>query len=216
MRFINGVPCNARRRGEKPPPARRAKWRDERIGRFPPASRKILLSAQKNFRESLLLLYHFPAPLGKPFAADFSLLFKGERACSRKGGRARPNAKGGGMRPCGAEKEGKGRTLLRQLSKKIRARARNGDSSPARARNSGNSPAAEARSGGIFDECRKIFRSYYTFLSKALTMAVFCGMMKKKAPFCTYLCGSVFLKGKHNAMGSCYRFGNPRPTVNSN
>ena len=109
-RFINGVPCNARRRGEKPPPARRAKWRDERIGRFPPASRKILLSAQKNFRESLLLLYHFPAPLGKPFAADFSLLFKGGRACSRKGGRARPNAKGGGLRPCGAEKEGKGRT----------------------------------------------------------------------------------------------------------
>ena len=88
-RFINGVPCNARRRGEKPPPARRAKWRDERIGRVPPSSRKILLSAQKNFREFLLLLYHFPAPLGKPFAADFSLLFKGERACSRKGGRAR-------------------------------------------------------------------------------------------------------------------------------
>ena len=75
---------------------------------------------------TFLLLYHFPAPLGKPFAADFSLLFKGERASSRKGGRARPNAKGGGLRPCGAEKEGKGRTLLRQLSKKIRARARGG------------------------------------------------------------------------------------------
>ena len=141
-RFINGVPCNARRRGEKPPPARRAKWRDERIGRFPPSSRKILLSAQKNFRESLLLLYHFPAPLGKPFAADFSLLFKGERASSRKGGRARPNAKGGGLRPCGAEKEGKGRTLLRQLSKKIRARARGGNSSPAaRAKTMSSGPA---------------------------------------------------------------------------
>ena len=135
-RFINGVPCNARRRGEKPPQSRRKAVN----GRVPPSSRKILLSAQKNFRESLLLLYHFPAPLGKPFAADFSLLFKGERACSRKGGRARPNAKGGGLRPCGAEKEGKGRTLLRQLSKKIRARTRNGDSKERR-RDGGSSPA---------------------------------------------------------------------------
>ena len=93
-------------------------------------------------RVSLFLLYHFPAPLGKPFAADFSLLFKGERASSRKGGRARPNAKGGGLRPCGAEKEGKGRTLLRQLSKKIRARARGGNSSPAaRAKTMSSGPA---------------------------------------------------------------------------
>ena len=154
-RFINGVPCNARRRGEKPPQSRRKAVN----GRVPPSSRKILLSAQKNFRESLLLLYHFPAPLGKPFAADFSLLFKGERACSRKGGRARPNAKGGGLRPCGAEKEGKGRTLLRQLSKKIRARARGGNKG--RRRDGGSSPAARAKtmsSGPAQRQGRQNFR----------------------------------------------------------
>ena len=193
-RFINGVPCNARRRGEKPPQSRRKAVN----GRVPPSSRKILLSAQKNFRESLLLLYHFPAPLGKPFAADFSLLFKGERACSRKGGRARPNAKGGGLRPCGAEKEGKGRTLLRQLSKKNPRTDKERRQQPRTGKGSGS---AQRQGAAEFStSVEKFFRSYYTFLSKALTMAVFCGMMKKKAPFCTYLCGSVFLKGKHNAI----------------
>ena len=46
-RIKKGVPRKARRRGEKPPPARRSRAH----GRFPPSSRKILLSAQKNFRE---------------------------------------------------------------------------------------------------------------------------------------------------------------------
>ena len=34
-RLIKGVPCNARRRGEKPPPARRVILRDERMAGFP-------------------------------------------------------------------------------------------------------------------------------------------------------------------------------------
>ena len=34
-RIKNGVPRKARRRGEKPPPARRAKLRDERMAGFP-------------------------------------------------------------------------------------------------------------------------------------------------------------------------------------
>ena len=194
-RFINGVPCNARRRGEKPPQSRRKAVN----GRVPPSSRKILLSAQKNFRESLLLLYHFPAPLGKPFAADFFFF----SACGRQragfgratrrqqraagdGGSSPAHgqgtaAKGGGATAAAAPRTGKGRQQRTAARRRQQLRA-------------------EARGGGIFDECRKIFRSYYTFLSKALTMAVFCGMMKKKAPFCTYLCGSVFLKGKHNAI----------------
>ena len=150
-------------------------------------------------RVSLFLLYHFPAPLGKPFAADFSLLFKGERVCSRKGGRARPNAKGGGLRPCGAEKEGKGHTLLRQLSKKIRARARGGNSSPAHgqgaAAKSGGATAAaaphgqgqrlraEARGGGIFDECRKIFSFLLHFFIKSLDYGGFLWYDEKKGAF---------------------------------
>ena len=129
---------------------------------------------------SLFLLYHFPAPLGKPFAADFSLLFKGERACSRKGGRARPNAKGGGLRPCGAEKEGKGRTLLRQLSKKIRARTRNGDSSPARTR-----AAAPRRGKGRrnFRRVSKNFSFLLHFFIKSLDYGGFLWYDEKKGAF---------------------------------
>ena len=133
-------------------------------------------------RVSLFLLYHFPTPLGKPFAADFSLLFKGERACSRKGGRARPNAKGGELRPCGAEKEGKGRTLLRQLSKKIRARARSGDSRPARATGDGNSPA-HGQGRRNFRRVSKNFSFLLHFFIKSLDYGGFLWYDEKKGAF---------------------------------
>ena len=165
-RFINGELCNARRRGEKPLQSRRRAANN----RFPPSSRKILLSAQKNFRESLLLLYHFPAPLGKPFAADFFF-----------------------FSACGRQRAGFGRATRRQQRAAARRRQQ--------PRTDKGSGSAQRQGAAEFStSVEKFFRSYYTFLSKVLTMAVFCGMMKKKAPFCTYLCGSVFLKGKHNAI----------------
>ena len=51
-----GVPRKARRRGEKPPQSRRRTVN----GRFPPSSRKILLSAQKNFRELICVNFLLP------------------------------------------------------------------------------------------------------------------------------------------------------------
>ena len=138
--------------------------------------------SRRELCESLLLLYHFPAPLGKPFAADFSLLFKGERACSRKGGRARPNAKGGEPRPCGAEKEGKGRTPLRQLSKKIRARARSGDSRPTRATGDGNSPA-HGQGRQNFRRVSKNFSFLLHFFIKSLDYGGFLWYDEKKGAF---------------------------------
>ena len=138
-RFINGVPCNARRRGEKPPPARRAKWRDERIGRFPPSSRKILLSAQKNFRESLLLLYHFPAPLGKPFAADFFF-----------------------FSACGRQRAGFGRATRRQ-----QRAAGDGNSSPAaRAKTMSSGPAQRQGAAEFSTSVEKFFVLITLFYQK--------------------------------------------------
>ena len=65
-RIKKGVPRKARRRGEKPPPARRSRAH----GRFPPSSRKILLSAQKNFRElTIVIIYQFALD-GKVDALD--------------------------------------------------------------------------------------------------------------------------------------------------
>ena len=173
-----------------PPRKTPAAPRCKRGQRGCPQISTICFVSSKQIVRTFLLLYHFPAPLGKPFAADFSLLFKGERACSRKGGRARPNAKGGGLRPCGAEKEGKGRTLLRQLSKKIRARARGGNSSPAHgqgaAAKSGGATAAAPRrgkGGGIFDECRKIFSFLLHFFIKSLDYGGFLWYDEKKGAF---------------------------------
>ena len=146
-------------------------------------SRRFVLSAQKNFRESLLLLYHFPAPLGKPFAADFSLLFKGERACSRKGGRARPNAKGGGLRPCGAEKEGKGRTLLRQLSKKIRCTGGRRRQQGAAGDDGGKDSRCTGKGRRNFRRVSKNFSFLLHFFIKSLDYGGFLWYDEKKGAF---------------------------------
>ena len=55
-RIKNGVPRKARRRGEKPPPARRAILRDERTAGFPLDHEILFHQLETKFVNSLILL----------------------------------------------------------------------------------------------------------------------------------------------------------------
>ena len=176
-RFINGVPCNARRRGEKPPQSRRRTVN----GRFPPSSRKILLSAQKNFRESLLLLYHFPAPLGKPFAADFFFF----SACGRqragfgRATRRQQRAAGdGGSSPAhgqGTAAKGGGATAA--------AAPRTGKGRQQRAAGDGGSGPAQRQGRRNFRRVSKNFSFLLHFFIKSLDYGGFLWYDEKKGAF---------------------------------
>ena len=61
-RIKNGVPRKARRRGEKPPPARRAKLRDERMAGFPLPHGKFFCQLKRIFVSASWNIIQYPLP----------------------------------------------------------------------------------------------------------------------------------------------------------
>ena len=155
----------------------------------------------KTNRENFFIIIPLPRPLRQALCGGLFPSFQRRKGMQPQGREIAAKRKG---RRAAAMRGGERRQRAHAPSATVEKNPRTGKGRQQQPRgtskDNGQRPRAEARAAEFSTSVEKFFRSYYTFLSKALTMAVFCGMMKKKAPFCTYLCGSVFLKGKHNAI----------------